>query len=104
MRRHLTGTPQGANAVTHHEVWAEMVLTHSPTFPNAPCASSGDPDLWFQGEHHASEARHLADVQAAEICGRCPHRLPCLNYALTNRIWSGVWGGTTEMERKAMLR
>ena len=32
----------------------------------------------------------------------CPVRQPCLDYAVTNRIVHGVWGGLTERERRAL--
>jgi WhiB family transcriptional regulator, redox-sensing transcriptional regulator len=44
-------------------------------------------------------------VQAAQrICNDCPVKAPCLEYALTNRIDHGVWGGTSERERRRILR
>jgi Transcription factor WhiB/Homeodomain-like domain len=32
----------------------------------------------------------------------CPLRQPCLDYAITNRITHGIWGGLTERERCAL--
>lgn len=44
-------------------------------------------------------------VQAAQrICQDCPQRVPCLEYALANRVDHGVWGGTSERERRRILR
>jgi len=44
-------------------------------------------------------------VQAAqEICEGCPVKATCLEYALANRIEHGVWGGTSERERRRILR
>ena len=44
-------------------------------------------------------------VQAAQrICSDCPVRTPCLEYALVNRVDHGVWGGTSERERRRILR
>ena len=39
---------------------------------------------------------------ARRVCAACPVRQPCLDYAITNRIASGVWGGLTERERRAL--
>ena len=36
------------------------------------------------------------------MCARCPVRQPCLEYALSNRIVSGIWGGLTERERRPL--
>ncbi|HLI74767.1 MAG TPA: WhiB family transcriptional regulator [Acidimicrobiales bacterium] len=44
-------------------------------------------------------------VQAAQrICSDCPVKTPCLEYALVNRVDHGVWGGTSERERRRILR
>jgi WhiB family redox-sensing transcriptional regulator len=41
---------------------------------------------------------------ARRICADCPVKRPCLEYALVNRIDHGVWGGTSERERRRILR
>jgi len=44
-------------------------------------------------------------VQVAQhICVDCPVRVACLEYALADRIDHGVWGGTSERERRRILR
>ena len=42
--------------------------------------------------------------EAREFCRTCPVRTECLAHALDQRIEFGVWGGTTERERRALLR
>ena len=39
---------------------------------------------------------------ARQVCARCPVRQPCLEYALSNRITHGIWGGLTERERRPL--
>ena len=39
---------------------------------------------------------------ARRVCAACPVRQPCLDYAITNRITDGIWGGLTERERRAL--
>jgi WhiB family redox-sensing transcriptional regulator len=39
---------------------------------------------------------------AKAICNTCPVIAPCLQWALTNKEKFGVWGGTTELERRSM--
>jgi WhiB family redox-sensing transcriptional regulator len=41
---------------------------------------------------------------ARQLCATCPVKEPCLEYALRNRIDHGVWGGTSERERRRILR
>jgi WhiB family transcriptional regulator, redox-sensing transcriptional regulator len=40
---------------------------------------------------------------ARQVCAACPVRQACLDYAVTNRISHGIWGGLTERERRALL-
>jgi len=40
--------------------------------------------------------------RAKAICSGCPVREPCLDYALTTFQRFGVWGETSEMERRKL--
>ncbi|HUY64288.1 MAG TPA: WhiB family transcriptional regulator [Acidimicrobiales bacterium] len=42
--------------------------------------------------------------EARRICAECPVQAACLEYALDNRVDHGVWGGTSERERRRILR
>lgn len=42
--------------------------------------------------------------RARKICATCPVATPCLEYALDHRIEHGVWGGTSERERRRILK
>lgn len=40
---------------------------------------------------------------AKAVCAVCPHKMECLAYAIeTGQI--GIWGGTTEMDRRKIKR
>lgn len=41
---------------------------------------------------------------AKQVCAACPVQRRCLEYALTNRIDHGVWGGTSERQRRRILK
>ena len=41
---------------------------------------------------------------ARRICADCPVKALCLEYALRNGIDHGVWGGTSERERRRIAR
>ncbi|PAZ11554.1 transcriptional regulator [Streptomyces sp. SA15] len=67
----------------------------------AACAGE-DPELFFPV---GTEGPALRDIAAAKrICARCPVIEPCLDFALDSGPTSGVWGGTCEEERDALLR
>ena len=42
--------------------------------------------------------------EAKSICNECVVKVDCLEYAITSNQDSGVWGGTTEEERKSIRR
>ncbi|MCB1249144.1 MAG: WhiB family transcriptional regulator [Acidimicrobiales bacterium] len=41
---------------------------------------------------------------AKRICETCPVKAQCLEHALVNRIDHGVWGGTSERQRRRILK
>ncbi|MHB8343543.1 MAG: WhiB family transcriptional regulator [Ferrimicrobium sp.] len=43
-------------------------------------------------------------IAAQQVCEECPVCSECLAFALQNRICHGVWGGTSERQRKRLLR
>jgi len=55
------------------------------------------PDVFFAQEG-SREGQKLVEEIAKGICGRCPIRVKCRDYALSTRV-TGIWGGTTEAER-----
>lgn len=58
-----------------------------------------DPELFFPV---AVRGPGLVQVMAAKaVCLRCAVRADCLSYALAGGQ-AGVWGGTTQEERRAM--
>lgn len=41
--------------------------------------------------------------RAKAICGECPARQECLEYALEIREPHGIWGGLNETERRTLI-
>ena len=46
----------------------------------------------------------FAVEKAKAICSVCPVATDCLSYALETNQRSGIWGGTSEKERKSLRR
>jgi WhiB family redox-sensing transcriptional regulator len=61
-----------------------------------------DPALFFPV---GTTPTALEEAEAAKaVCTRCPVREPCLEFALQTNQQAGIWGGTTEEERRAVYR
>jgi WhiB family redox-sensing transcriptional regulator len=62
---------------------------------------SADPELFFPLSSAGSSVEQLN--RAKSICSRCGVRAECLNFALSTQQLDGVWGGTSEDERRRIL-
>ena len=60
-----------------------------------------DPDLFFPVSAAGPAANQAATAKA--VCGQCPVRSQCLDFALSSRQAYGIWGGLTEQERSRLL-
>lgn len=61
---------------------------------DAICVQVG-PDPWFVERGESARP-------AKRVCGGCPVRQQCLQYALDAHITEGIWGGLTPRERRAL--
>jgi len=52
-------------------------------------------EVFFPGRGESAEP-------ARRVCTACPVRQPCLEYAVSNGIVDGIWGGLTGRERGAL--
>jgi WhiB family redox-sensing transcriptional regulator len=41
---------------------------------------------------------------AKRLCATCPVKSECLDYALEHRVDHGVWGGTSERQRRRIAK
>lgn len=72
----------------------------------------GKPIMVFYGEEEDQQERGShrpyllpSEVeQAKNVCGSCPVRAQCLEYALDNDERYGIWGGMTSKERRKLTR
>jgi WhiB family transcriptional regulator, redox-sensing transcriptional regulator len=58
-----------------------------------------DSDIFYPVSEDEADA-----AEAKAICAICPVQLACLEHALDLREREGIWGGTTERERRRILR
>ena len=68
-----------------------------PWVAHAACRGA-DPSLFF------AEAVGAGGEVALRICGGCPVQSECLEWALTAHASFGIWGGTTEQDRRRLVR
>jgi WhiB family redox-sensing transcriptional regulator len=72
------------------------VLDERPWAVFSACREA-DPSLFFATTRDDERA-------ALVVCASCAVKDGCLDFALETRERFGVWGGTTERERKRLLR
>jgi WhiB family transcriptional regulator, redox-sensing transcriptional regulator len=77
----------------------ELEATRSATWRDEAACLHPDPDLFFPISTTGPARRQIDEAKC--VCQACPVRTPCLDWALNNSVPYGVWGGTTEEERRA---
>jgi WhiB family redox-sensing transcriptional regulator len=61
-----------------------------------------DPDLFFPV---GTTGPAIEQIDAAKaVCRRCDAQAACLEYALATNQDSGIWGGTSEEERRVLRK
>lgn len=75
---------------------------HSTDYPDTSWMSHGncahrDPAMFFPSDGVGVEI-------ARRACEGCPVKVQCLEYAISERIDHGVWGGCSERERRRIIR
>ncbi|MCW0213186.1 MAG: WhiB family transcriptional regulator [Pseudonocardia sp.] len=60
-----------------------------------------NPELFFPVG--ATGPAPLQEAEAKEVCRGCPVAMPCLEWAMDHEN-HGVWGGTSEDERRRIRR
>lgn len=61
-----------------------------------------DPELFFPV---GTTGQALLQIdRAKEVCDDCPVKIECLDFAIATNQDSGIWGGTSEEERRDIRR
>lgn len=63
--------------------------------------TTGDPEIFFTEADDPDHRKNTAVAKA--ICERCVYKTECLEWAMESRE-IGVWGGTSDMDRRMMRR
>lgn len=78
-------------------------LTSPEWMHDALCAQT-DPEIFFPDKGGSTR-------EAKGVCARCPVAAECLDYALsdeqtsyTSPFYFGIWGGTSERERRTIRK
>jgi WhiB family transcriptional regulator, redox-sensing transcriptional regulator len=81
-------------------MWNRSVEWDAEDWRKLAACRHTEPDLFFPVGTTGPALRQVDE--AKRICRACPARTPCLAWALGNAIPAGIWGGTTEAERRAI--
>jgi WhiB family redox-sensing transcriptional regulator len=82
--------------------WSRVVAWDKADWRQRAACRNLSPDLFFPV---GSSGAALAQIEKAkQICRSCPSRAQCLEFALTSNQESGVWGGTSEEERRLLRK
>jgi WhiB family redox-sensing transcriptional regulator len=78
------------------------VSDHAAEWRDRAACRSTDPDLFFP---IGTTGPAISQIESAKaVCRTCPSLDPCLEFALATNQDSGVWGATSEEERRKLRR
>lgn len=73
-----------------------------PSWRDDAACKDTDPDLFYPVGTTGLALEQIENAKA--VCRGCIAQLACLEYALANNEEHGIWGGTSEEERRAIRR
>jgi WhiB family redox-sensing transcriptional regulator len=81
---------------------AGLTVEHDDDWRAVASCRDTDPDLFFPV---GTTGPAIDQIEAAKaVCRECDAKAPCLDFALTTNQDSGIWGGTSEEERRKLRR
>lgn len=83
----------------------ERILLDEPVWREDAACLPYPAILFFgQDDNETPAERRAREDQAKIVCETCVVRVECLQYAIETKEQYGIWGGLTELERKAYVR
>lgn len=80
------------------DVWFPEPTTPLGDWVEQAACRGLNPDLWFPGQ-----GDNVTYRTAVTVCAGCPVQTECLDYAVSNRIRCGIWGGLGEHRRRSLI-
>ena len=82
--------------------WNRTVDWSTDAWRDRAACRDTDPELFFPIGSTGSALDQIAAAKA--VCSLCPAVEACLEFALATNQESGVWGGTSEDERRKLRK
>ena len=82
--------------------WSRSIDWDTGDWRSVASCRDTDPDLFFPIGTTGPALEQIEDAKA--VCRECPALEPCLEFALATNQESGVWGATSEEERRKLRR
>jgi WhiB family redox-sensing transcriptional regulator len=78
------------------------MIEYAPNWRAASACITTNPDVFFPVAVGTAASKQVA--RALRICGGCPVKQQCLDFAVQTGERDGIWGGTTPEERARTRR
>lgn len=82
--------------------WTRSIDWDAEEWRGEAACRDTDPELFFPLGTTGPALDQLEEAKA--VCRGCPAQAPCLEFALATNQEAGVWGGTSEEERRKLRR
>lgn len=76
---------------------ADATDVRQPWWERGSCRRGNNAEAFFPEK---GKSNHDAKI----ICGSCPVKIECLNYAIRRREPYGIWGGKSPHERRKLIQ
>ena len=82
--------------------WSRSIEWDLDDWRDRAACRDTDPDLFFPV---GTTGPAIEQIEAAKmVCHQCEAQAACLEFAITTNQESGIWGGTSEEERRKLRK